>query len=218
MNIFFSILLFTVLAALALLSPSLRSSLRFTMRRAAFNVALALPPAEHSISLLPTAAHVTNLFVKWGADGDHYAVCAATADEPLGLCVDSADVGGLTRRKSIFLPAWRKPEFALAGAAILVGARLYSDGTGKVVPTPTTVGTYWYVGRALAPASGTGKLVPIDMCQPEKVVVIAKLTCIGATAGTDDTTTEALLAKAVADLTAIAAAGGTPTQIMFLAA
>jgi len=56
------------------------------------------------------------------------------------------------------------------------------------------------------------------MMKPSKLVVIAKLTCIGATAGTDVTTTEALLAKAVADLTAIAAAGATPTRIKFLAA
>ena len=213
------ILLFTVLAALALLSPSLRSSLRLTVRRAAFNVAMTLPLQEHALSLLPTAAHVTNLLVKVGADGDHYAVCAATADEPLGLCTDEADAGSsLARRHSVFLPGWRKPELVLSSCAVTFGVDLYSNGDGKVCLEPTTVGTWWFVGRSVGTCSGSGKLVAIDMMKPSKLVVIAKLTCIGATAGTDDTTTEALLAKAVADLTAIAAAGATPTRIKFLAA
>jgi hypothetical protein len=218
MILFALILSFALLLAL-LLSPSLRYKLRIGVRHAAFNVAMTLPLSEHALSLLPTAAHVSNLLTKVGADGDHYAVIAATSDEPLGLCIDEADTGNsLTRRKAIYLPGWKKPELVLSSCAVAFGQRLFSDGTGKVMLEPTVAGTYWFVGRSVGTCSGSGKLVPIDLCEPEKLLVIAKLTCIGAATGANDATTLATLGKVVADLTAIAAAGATPCRIKFLAA
>lgn len=115
------------------------------------------------------------LFVKAGADDEHIAVVAATADKPIGVATDEAaaaedpvnvELLGVTNRTLV----------CVAAAAIAVAADVYTTAAGKVTIKPTAAGTYWRVGVALTAPGADGDPVEVATCKPRKLIVVAALT------------------------------------------
>lgn len=116
------------------------------------------------------------LFAKAGADDEHAAVIAATADKPIGVFSDEAaaaedpitvELAGINGQT---LPC-------VASAAIAtLNLDVYTDAAGKVMIKPTAAGTYWKVGRNLTLAGAANDPVEVQLCEPRKLIVLAALT------------------------------------------
>lgn len=155
------------------------------------------------------AAAITTRYklVKKGADAEHIAIPTATADEPIGVCIDepAAAEDPVT---VLLLGAHEGTIPMVAGGAITDGARLYMGSTGSVVVKPTAAGTYWFVGNAQG-AWSTGEVVPVIPSRPRKLIVIAALTSTNGTAAAASASLANLAAEAEKigdDVRAIAAA------------
>jgi len=133
--------------------------------------------SKHSRRYRATAALATRfVFVKAGADDEHIAAIAATADKPIGVITDAADaaedpidveLAGINGRT---LPC-------VASAAIAtLNLAVYTDAVGKVMIKPTAAGTYWKVGRNLTLAGAANDPVEVQPCEPRKLIVLAALT------------------------------------------
>lgn len=131
-----------------------------------------------------TAALATRgVFVKAGASDEYIAAITATSDKPIGVIDDQADAAGegivveLSGINGRTIPC-------VAGAAIAVlNSDVYTDATGKVVVKPTAAGTYWKVGRNLTLAGAANDPVEVQLCEPEKLIVVSALDSTNGTAG-----------------------------------
>jgi hypothetical protein len=132
--------------------------------------------SKNSRRYLSSAAIATRyLLAKVGADDEHIAVVAATADKPIGVITDEAaaaedpvnvELLGVTNRT---LPM-------VAAGAIAIGADVYATAAGKVDVKPTAAGTYWRVGVALTASGANNDPIEIALSKPRKLIVIAALT------------------------------------------
>lgn len=78
----------------------------------------------------------------------HAAVCAAAADQPLGLATDEADAAEDPVAVRL-LGAGKGTVLMVAGETITADEDVYSKGDGKIMDEPAVAGTYWKVGRAV---------------------------------------------------------------------
>ncbi|MCC5790957.1 MAG: hypothetical protein JJT75_15105 [Opitutales bacterium] len=116
------------------------------------------------------------------ADDEPFYVAQDTADDGSGLAVDA-------------LGATQGTLHMIADASITSNADAYLADGGKVVPQPTTAGTYHMVGKV---KEGGAQDDPIEVipCKPVRVVILAS----------------------DADIAALRAAATEPSQVMFLSA
>ncbi len=112
---------------------------------------------------------VRHLLYKLGTDDNHVAVCAATADAPLGTIADE----GVAEDEVALLILGKGPtKRFVASEAIAVGDALFTTTTGKVQNFPGAgAATYWQVGIALTAAAADGDVVEASDCVPVKLVV-----------------------------------------------
>ncbi len=112
---------------------------------------------------------VRNLLYKLGTDDNHVAVCAATADAPLGTIDDE----GVAEDEVGLLILGKGPtKKFVAAEAIAVGDALFTTTSGKVQNFPGAgAATYWQVGIALSAAAADGDIVEASDCVPVKLVV-----------------------------------------------
>lgn len=153
--------------------------------------------------------------VKLGSDSAHIAACAASGDEPLGVCSDAPAAGGDPAAVH-FLGATDDTAHFVSAGALNPGDKLYSNGDGRVRGTPTVAGVWWEVGTALTATTGADQEVEAESCKPRKVVVIAAFTAGATAAAVDLATSEALANALKADLATIRAALVTPAQLQVL--
>jgi len=128
---------------------------------------------EAALTRLTDAAITTRgLLYKKGTDDNHVAICAATADCPLGVIDDEADAA--EKEIAVLILGKGPTKRMIASEAIAVGDALFTTTTGKVQNFPGAgVATYWQVGVALTAASGDGVLVEVADCVPVKLAVLA---------------------------------------------
>lgn len=152
-------------------------------RRGALNAAINTNPGNFGThaggrTFYSSAALATRyLLGKVGADKDHIAVVAATADEPIGVMTDEASaaeepVGVEPLGNSLrTLPV-------VASAAIALDVDLYQTATGKVSIKPTVAGTYWKVGKSVEASTADGDVIEMIPQKPRKLIVLAALTSV----------------------------------------
>ena len=118
---------------------------------------------------LDATVTVRNLLYKKGSDDSHVAVCAATADCPLGTINDE----GVAEGEVALLILGKGPtKKFVASEAIVVGDALFTTTTGKVQNFPGAgAATYWQVGVALTAAAADGDVIEASDCVPVKLVV-----------------------------------------------
>lgn len=118
---------------------------------------------------LDATVTVRHLLYKKGSDNTHVAVCAATADAPLGTIDDE----GVAEDELALLILGKGPtKKFVASEAIAVGDALFTTTSGKVQNFPGAgAATYWQVGIALTAAAADGDLVEASDCVPVKLVV-----------------------------------------------
>lgn len=174
---------------------------------------------HHELSLKADAAITTRfLLVKRGSDANHAAVCAAASDEPLGLCTDEADAAEDSIAVKL-LGVVKGTVLMVAQGVIAADVDVYSYGDGTITVEPTTAGTFWRVGKSRT-AGAAALEMEVEPCRPEKVIVLAALTCTNGTAGAaaDLSALKAEMELATDDLRRIAAALATPCRVKILAA
>lgn len=127
--------------------------------------------AEGRVSKIADSTCPTRyLLAREGSSADNFNICGVT-DRPWGIITDEAAVGdmvsigllGLTGRTGIMI----------ANGAISANVDVYAAANGKVAVEPTTVGTYWRVGRTLTAAAADGDQIQVIPQTPQKVVVLA---------------------------------------------
>ena len=168
-----------VLAVLALTLFVFANTSRLSRRNALIPACNTLAPNwgthTNGISLLSSAAVATRyLLGKRGADVDHVAVLAATADQPLGVMTDEASAAEESINVEL-LGVTNKTVPVVAKVAITLDADLYGTADGKVGIKPTAAGTYWRVGRAMQAADAENDVIEMLPCKPRKLIVIAAL-------------------------------------------
>lgn len=135
---------------------------------------------EGILSLKADAAmSVRHYLVKRGSDADHVAVPSAASDEPLGVCIDEADAAEDPVAVKL-LGACNGTVLMVANETITAGEDVYSGSDGRVQDLPTAAGTYWKVGRSVT-ASTADLEIEVEPCTPQKVVIIANGSTLGAT-------------------------------------
>lgn len=118
---------------------------------------------------LDATVTVRNLLYKKGSDDAHVAVCAATADVPLGVIDDE----GVAEDEVALLILGKGPtKKMVASEAIAVGDVLFTTTTGKVQNAPGAgAATYYQVGLALTAAAADGDVIEVADCTPIKLVM-----------------------------------------------
>lgn len=188
-----------------------------TRRRVRFN-ALG-DGTHHTLSLKSDAAITTRyLLMKRGSDAHHAAVCTAASDEPLGICTDEATDAEDPIAVQL-LGVIKASVLMVAQGTIAADVDVYSYGDGTITVEPTTAGTFWKVGKSRT-LGAAGLEMEVEPCRPEKLVVIAALTCTDGTAAgaADLAALKAEMELATDDLRRIAAALATPCRVKVLAA
>lgn len=118
---------------------------------------------------LDATVTVRNLLYKLGSDAAHVAVCAATADVPLGTIDDE----GVAENDVALLILGKGPtKKMVASEAIVVGDILFTTTSGKVQNAPGAgAATYYQVGVALTAAAADGDVIEVADCAPIKLVM-----------------------------------------------
>lgn len=171
------------------------------------------------LSLFADDAITTRYYlVKRGSDSNHFAVCAAASDEPLGVCFDQPSDAEYSAGVQL-LGGCSGTVPVVAAETIAADDWLYSNGDGRVQDEPTVAGTFWMVGKAKDGASANQPL-EMEPCTPIRVVVLAALTCADGIAGAaaDLTALKTETEKLGDDFRRLAAACDGKTIIKFLAA
>jgi hypothetical protein len=111
------------------------------------------------------------LLVMKGATDLKVIICDNTKP-PLGVTDEATYASGDSVNVHLLggAPTTRK---LIANAAIAAGGKIYSDATGKVGPTPTATGTYYYVGQSLTAAAADGDVIEAQTSTPILVKVVA---------------------------------------------
>ena len=161
------------------------------------------------------------VIVKVGSDAEHVALPVLTGsvwDKPFGIIYnESGQAAAIGDKVTVHYLKGGQLMFAIAAGALAQNTSLFLTTNGQVTGEPVTAGvTSWKLGNLENVTGAAGDVAVFAAMVPEMWNVIAKLSCIGATAGTDDTTTEALLALAVADLTAISVASAHGARVKML--
>jgi hypothetical protein len=174
-----------------------KAFLRTAERRPVFaNVAAG----THAGSVTRTASGTFTqkyLLAMAGEEDGEIAVAAAASDIPVGVATDQAFDGDPIAMK--LLANGAQTVLMVASGAIATGSILYGAANGQVQTVPTTAGTYYLVGRALTAATGQNEQIEAETCLPVKVTVLAALSSDASTA-----------------LSALAAALGTPGEVIVL--
>ncbi len=126
--------------------------------------------AEAVTRLTDAAITVRGLLYKKGTDDVHIAVCAATADAPIGIVDDEA--ADAEAEVALLILGKGPTKRMVASEAIAVGDAVFTTTSGKIQNFPGAgAATYWQVGVALTAASGDGVICEIADCAPVKLVV-----------------------------------------------
>jgi hypothetical protein len=117
-----------------------------------------------------TSAAITQRFLlyKRGADDDHIAVCAATADVPLGTVDDEA--GGAEELVAVQILGIGPTKKMVASEAMVVGDEVWTTATGRVQNRNAVTGTYWILGIALTASAANDDVIEVATCAPIRVV------------------------------------------------
>ena len=154
------------------------------------------------------------LVYKGTADPVNGVILNIATTKPLGVTDESTyDIGDPA---TVLMLGGNRTRKMVASAAIAVGGAVYSAAAGKVQPTPTGTGVVWLIGSALTAALADGDYLEVRTHEPIPVIVIVEPTCVGASAGANDATTVATLAKTVVDITALRTALATPALVQML--
>lgn len=121
---------------------------------------------EGYITKLSSAAMTTRyLLVKFGADVDHITISSASHEQVLGVCIDEA-VGAEEYVTVALLGCFTGTIRMVASAAIVIGAFVASDGTGKAITLTPAGGGKYQIGVALTAAAQAGDIIEVAHCAP----------------------------------------------------
>jgi len=167
-----------ILSALAVLAHFAFDSVAWSLRKfwareeieLAANIFTEGTHQESKTVTLDAAVTVRNLLYKKGASDPTVAVCAATADVPLGTIDDEGAIGD---EVALLILGKGPTKKMVAVEAIAVGEECFTTTTGKVQNRPSAAATYWQVGVALTAASGDDVVLEVADCVPIKLVISA---------------------------------------------
>jgi hypothetical protein len=208
-----------ILAAIlaAIFIPMVMMLRKSTRRRVRFN---ALGDGTHCVLSLKADAVIATKFLlmKRGTDANHAAVCAAASDEPLGLCTDEAAAAEDSIAVKL-LGIVKETVLMVAQGNIAADVDVYSYGDGTITVEPTAAGTFWKVGKSRTAGSAALEM-EVEPCRPDKLIVLAALTCTNGTAAgaADLAALKTEMELATDDLRRLAAALATPCRVKILAA
>ena len=100
--------------------------------------------------------------------GDVVEVTSAASTEPMAVSLVSAAAGDYF---AAALLSQTDTVNILSGAAISLGAALYTAANGKVQPLPSGPGTYYRIGTALSAVDAANKLVSVALQPTTKTIV-----------------------------------------------
>lgn len=121
------------------------------------------------------AIGTANLLVTKGT-ADRQVLISSATTRPLGTAYDAV---AITTDVGVALLGNGQTQLMVANGAITVDAEVYSAASGKVSATPTS--GCWLVGHALTAASGDGKELEVQTCEP---VLMGVPVSVSATGGT----------------------------------
>lgn len=164
--------LFDILMAVSL--PALLATCVWLAKRnpLTFLANVAEGTHENALTRLADAAITARfLLVKIGSDAAHVAL-AGVSDIPLGIATDEPAAAEDAVNVEV-LGIGERTLLGVASAAIAAGDLLVPAANGKLRALPTSAGSYYVIGRALAAASADGDKVEFVPSFPVLRVVAA---------------------------------------------
>lgn len=125
--------------------------------------------ADGNVTMLADAAlSARNLRVKFGSDGNHFAVAGAEA--ALGICTDDPDAAENPYNVAL-LGASKGTKIGVASGVIAAGAYIVGAASGKFQSLPASAGTYYVEGRAITASGADNDEFEVETCTPYPVTV-----------------------------------------------